>query len=167
MLDSTVVFSEIMYHALDDAEGQLEWIELHNQLAVDMDISQWRIDGAVEFEFPAGTIVEGRDYLVVASDPSFLEASTGYDDAIGPFLGRLSNAGEELRLYNNDHRQMNSIDFRDSGEWPVEPDGGGPSLAKRKPVRQQRRPRELDLQRTVWGHARSGQYRGDRESAVE
>ena len=34
MLDSTVVFSELMYNPLGDE--QLEWIELHNEMAVDI-----------------------------------------------------------------------------------------------------------------------------------
>ena len=47
VLDSTVVFNEIMYHPPADEDGQLEWIELHNQLAVDMDVSDWRLAGGV------------------------------------------------------------------------------------------------------------------------
>ena len=45
-LDSTVVFNEVMYHPADDpgAPGP-EWIELHNQMAVDMDLSRWRLSG--------------------------------------------------------------------------------------------------------------------------
>ena len=43
VLDSTVVFNEIMYHPAEDES--LEFIELHNQMAVDMDISAWQITG--------------------------------------------------------------------------------------------------------------------------
>ncbi|MCH8046595.1 MAG: lamin tail domain-containing protein [Planctomycetes bacterium] len=130
VLDSTVVFNEIMYNPLDDANDELEWIELHNQLAVDMDVSEWRLEGGIEFDFPDGTIVRGRGYLVVAANPAALEASTGFSGAIGPFMGRLNNGGEELRLFNNDGRRMNVLDYGDNGEWPVEADGGGASLAK-------------------------------------
>ena len=38
LADSTVVFNEIMYHPATN-EPALEWIELHNQMAVSMDIS--------------------------------------------------------------------------------------------------------------------------------
>jgi hypothetical protein len=34
--DSTVVFNEIHYHP-QDQEPALEWVELHNQMAVNMD----------------------------------------------------------------------------------------------------------------------------------
>ena len=82
VLDSTVVFNEIMYHPAD--ESQVEWIELHNQMAVDMDLSGWRIDGGVSFDFPEGTIVPGQGYAVVASDPQALIDSTDLTHAPGP-----------------------------------------------------------------------------------
>ena len=53
---------------------------------------------------------------------------------LGPYTGRLSNGGEELRLVNNDGRVMNVVDYRDGGAWPVVPDGSGASLAKRDPT---------------------------------
>ena len=129
VLDSTVVFNEIMYNAAD-GDDSVEWIELYNQLAVDMDISEWEIKGGVDFAFPDDTIVPGRGYLVVALDPQALEDSTGFNKAIGPYAGRLSNSGDSLKLYNNDHRLMNSVEFNDGGEWQVAADGGGVSLAK-------------------------------------
>ena len=131
MLDSTVVFNEIMYHPVTDGDS-MEWIEFHNQLAVDMDVSDWQLRGGVNFDFPDGTIVPGRGYLVVSSDPDALRAATGYDGALGPFVGRLGNDGDELKLYNNDQRLMNSVDYSDAGVWPVGPDGSGATLAKFK-----------------------------------
>ncbi len=73
VLDSTVVFNEIMYHPVGENENQLEWIELYNQLAVDMDISDWVLSGAVDYKFPDGTIVPGRGHLVVAANPAALQ----------------------------------------------------------------------------------------------
>ena len=68
VLDSTVVFNEVMYHPLDDPNDELEWIELYNQLAIDMDVSEWRLEGGVDFEFPDGTIVPGKGERGVAAD---------------------------------------------------------------------------------------------------
>ncbi|MCH8923694.1 MAG: lamin tail domain-containing protein, partial [Planctomycetes bacterium] len=133
VLDSTVVFNEIMYNPVGP-DDDLEWIELHNQLAVDMDISAWTLEGGVDFEFPANTILPGRGYLVVAANPESLEAATGLDNVFGPFSGRLNNGGEELRLFNIDGRRLNVLDYSDDGDWPVEPDGGGASLAKADPL---------------------------------
>ena len=98
VLDSTVVFNEIMFQPA--GVDQVEWIELHNQMAVDMDLSGWRIDGGVKFDFPEGAIIPGQGFAVVASDPTKLTLT---DPALllGPFSGRLNNGGEELRLLNN------------------------------------------------------------------
>ena len=110
VLDSTVVFNEIMFNPPGETDDTLEWIEFHNQLAVDMDISDWELEGGVQFQFPDQTVVPGRGYLVVAADPVAFQAETGIA-ALGPFSGRLNNAGDQLRLYNNDQRLMNEVQY--------------------------------------------------------
>lgn len=134
VLDSTLVFNEIMYNPGGAEDATLEWVELYNQLAVDLDISEWALEGGIDFQFPDGTVVAGRDYLVVAINPEALETSSGYAGAIGPYEGMLSNGGEELRLVNNSDRVMNVIEFGDDEAWPAGPDGGGVSLAKLDPA---------------------------------
>jgi hypothetical protein len=130
--DSTVVFNEIMYHPATN-EARLEWIELYNQMAVNMDISSWSLDGGVQFQFPEGTVIPGGGYLVIASSPADLTAATGYTNVLGPLSGRLSNSGERLELRNNNQRLMDWVDYGTDGDWPVSPDGGGVSLAKAAP----------------------------------
>ena len=131
VLDSTVVFNEIMYNPITDTQESGEWIELYNQLAVDMDISEWRLDGAVDYTFADGTIVPGRGFLLVAAAPAEVEAEYGVNNVQGPYTGLLSNSGEEIRLFNNDGRLMNALDYNDGGKWPTAPDGSGSTLAKR------------------------------------
>ncbi len=130
--DSTVVLSEIQYHPVGD-ETQLEWVELYNQMAVDMDISGWSLSDGVVFELPDGTIVPGGGFVVVAASPSGLEVATGFAGALGPFEGRLDNSGETVELRNNSGRIMDSVKYKDSGEWPAEADGSGATLAKVHP----------------------------------
>ena len=119
-----------MYHPAGGADDTLEWIELHNQMAVDMDISNWSLDGGVQLDFPDGTEIPGRSYLVIAADPNSLETVSGITGVLGPFNGNLSNGGEQLRLLNNDDRLMNVVDYNDTGDWPSGADGGGVSLVK-------------------------------------
>lgn len=128
--DVTVVFNEVMYHPDELNEASFEWVELYNQLAVDMDISGWSIDNGVDFTFPEGTVIQGGGYLVVAASPGDLTTATGVTNVLGPFSGRLSNGGEKLKLLNNNRRLMDELDYGTEGAWPVAPDGGGPSLAK-------------------------------------
>ena len=150
MLDSTVVFNELMYHPVGD-EDALEWIELYNQLNVDMDISRWRLSGAVDYQFDEGTTISGRSHLVVGINPQELEVQTGFSAALGPYSGRLSNGGEQLELVNNNDRLMSVLDYRDGGQWPVGPDGVGFTLAKRDELLSTREPEKWTTSQQVGG----------------
>lgn len=131
-VDTVVVFNEIMYHPAEQ-ESRLEWLELHNLLAVNVDLTGWRIAGGIDYRFAEGAVIEAGGYLVVAVDPPSLKAATGLAHVLGPFTGRLDNAGETLQLISNSDRVMDEITYADSGDWPVAPDGSGASLAKRRP----------------------------------
>ncbi len=128
--DSVVVFNEIMYHPGQNQTSG-EWIELHNQMAVDVDISGWSIKDGVTYTFPEGTFLPGGGYLLVAESPAALETETGITGIWGPFQGNLSNAGEALKLENNSGRLMDAMEYNDKGDWPVAPDGSGATLAKK------------------------------------
>jgi hypothetical protein len=129
--DSVVVFNEIMYHPRDP--DSVEWLELYNQMAVDVDISRWTIDG-IDYTFPTNTVIAGGKYLVVASDPAELMRRSVITNVYGPFAGKLSNSGEKLRLKNHNQRVMDSVDFGTDSPWPAGPDGSGFTLAKRQPA---------------------------------
>ena len=130
--DSIVVFNEIHYHPATN-EPSLEWLELHNQMSIDVDVSGWWITNGINYSFPSNTVIRGRGYLVVAISPTTLAAQTGLTNILGPFSGRLSNSGEKLELRDINNRLMDSIKYGTDGEWPVGPDGSGLSLAKRHP----------------------------------
>jgi hypothetical protein len=131
VFDSTVVFNEIMYHpaSAPGTEGDFEFVELFNQMAVNMDIGGWSLQGGIQYTFPSNTVINGRSYLVIASNPTAL-AGAGFSGAMGPFTDRLGNAGDEIRLVNNSGRVMNVVEYSDAGDWPVGADGSGFSLAK-------------------------------------
>ena len=130
--DSTVVFNEIMYHPQTN-EAVLEWVELYNQQAVDMDISGWSIANGIHFDFAEGTVIPGGGYLLIASSPGTLRTAAGMTNVLGPFTGRLSNAGDKLELLNNNQRVVDSVSYGVEGDWPAGPDGSGVSLAKIEP----------------------------------
>jgi len=128
--DSVVVFNEIHYHPPTN-ETASEWIELHNQMAIDIDLSAWSITGDIGFTFVEGTIIPGGGYLVIASDPAALQASAGVTNVVGPFTGRLNNSSAIVRLRDRNDRLMDEVEYRDGGKWPAAPDGSGATLAKR------------------------------------
>lgn len=131
-VDSVVVFNEIHYHPLTD-EALNEWVELHNQMAIDIDVSEWSLEGAVDFTFAEGTIIPGGGYLVIAANPAALQMAKGIANVVGPFSGRLNNGTGHLELRDRNDRLMDEMEYRDGGKWPVEPDGSGATLAKRNP----------------------------------
>ena len=127
--DTAVVINEIMYHPATN-EPAMEWVELYNQLAVDVDISDWSIAGGISYTFPSNTIVRGGGFVVVSVSPSTLNAVLGKTNVLGPFLGRLSNSGDLLRLRNNSGRVVDEVTYGADGDWPVAPDGSGVTVAK-------------------------------------
>jgi len=129
VLDSTAVFNEIMYNPPGEDAGA-EWIELYNQLSVNIDLSNWTIEGGVNYTIPAGTVIAADSFVIIAADPEQLVSLGRGIAVLGPFVGRLDNGGEELRLVNHAGREMDVLDYRDSGRWPIAPDGSGASLAK-------------------------------------
>src|SRR5688572_17639440 len=96
-VDSVVVFNEIHYHPATN-EMANEWVELHNQMAIDIDLSAWSIEGEIEYTFAEGTIIPGGGHLVIAINPTALRAATGITNVVGPFTGRLNNARGILEL---------------------------------------------------------------------
>ncbi|MBI5385275.1 MAG: lamin tail domain-containing protein [Verrucomicrobia bacterium] len=127
--DTVVVFNEIMYHPATN-EPAMEWLELRNQMAVDVDISGWSLAGAADYIFPSNSIVRGGGLVLVACSNSALPALTGLTNIFGPFASRLGNNGDHLVLRNNSGRVMDEITYGVDGDWPVPPDGSGVSLAK-------------------------------------
>ena len=123
--DTTTVFNEVMYHP--SAATDPEWIELHNKMSVNMDLSGWEISGGVNFTFPNGTVIPADGYLVVSSNPGAMPGVS----ALGPWTGSLNNGGETIRLRDRTRRVMDELNYNDGNTWPLGADGGGFSLARR------------------------------------
>ena len=126
-VDSVVTFNELQYNPAGSIE-QNEWIELHNQMAINVDLSGWQLTDGIDFTIPEGTIIPGGGFLIVAKDPANL-ALAGLN-VVGPYTGSFSNGGENVELRNRSNRLMDEFDYGDSGQWPVGPDGSGATLAK-------------------------------------
>ncbi len=128
-----VVISEIMYHPADPQEA-LEFVELHNPEAPRADLGGWRIEGEIDFTFPAGTVLLPGEYLLVARAPAQLQKAYGLPRPPLRFEGRLGNKGGALRLVNPAGRTACAVRYDDRDPWPVSADGAGHSLALRDPL---------------------------------
>jgi hypothetical protein len=124
----SIGFTELLYDPGDDPE--LEWLELHNPMALDMDVSGWSVEDGVSWTFAEGTVVPAGGYLVVAADPALLADEAGFSGALGPYEGRLADGGERVELWNNGGRLIDSVAYGDDDPWPVRAAGSGLSLAK-------------------------------------
>lgn len=125
-IDAAVIINEIQYNPLS---GEAEWIELHSLTGVDIDLSGWKFSQGIDYTFAEGAKITGHGYLVVASNPGS-PALTGVG-ALGPWTGLLDGNGETITLVNRDGREMDTVDYKDSGDWPAGPDGSGATLARR------------------------------------
>ncbi|MSP91201.1 MAG: hypothetical protein EXR79_05295 [Myxococcales bacterium] len=128
-LGGAVAFHEIHYHPAGKAESP--WIELHNPLGIAVDVTGFRIAGAVQYVFPAGTFLAARGFVVVAGDAAQLAKAVGAPVAIGSYAGVLPPTTATLELWNNAGRLLDTITYASTSPWPVIPDGSGATLAKR------------------------------------
>ena len=127
--DSVVTFNELLYNPAPADSGG-EWVELHNQLSVDVDLSNWSLSGGIEYSFAPGTTIDSGSYLVIAKDAAALQAAAGITGVLGGFTGSLSNGGETIHLLDHNDRIMDELIYEDEGDWPVAADGSGATLAK-------------------------------------
>ena len=76
-----------------------EWIELYNNSGATVDLSNWELDGGIEFEFAPGATLGAGEYLVISNDRAALAAKyPGINIAAGEFSGKLGNSGDLIRL---------------------------------------------------------------------
>ncbi len=124
--EATLVITELMYHPPAE-QNQAEFIELYNPSDAKIDIGGWCVEG-INFCFPAGTYVDAGAYLVLTRDArDFTE--TYALDANFEYQGKLSNAGEEIRLVDTQQQIVDLVVYSDQSPWPHAPDGNGPSLS--------------------------------------
>ena len=129
---TNIVINEIMYDAPSD-QGTGEFIELYNRSGDAISLSGWKFTSGISFEFPAGTIIEGNSYLVIAADSaSLLEGNPGVN-VIGDWKGGLRDRGELIRLIDANGNMADEVDYLTEGDWPNLADGDGSSMELRHP----------------------------------
>jgi len=161
-----IVINEIMYHP-DWPDGgsynndDYEYIELHNitgspvTLYRDAKGEPWKFTDGIDFTFPASpnevTIPAGEYLLVVKNPAAFMwrYPSVPVEKILGPYDGRLNNAGERVELSmpgdvdqfgTHYYIRIDRVNYSDGSHpedcpggvdlWPTEADGGGKSLTR-------------------------------------
>jgi hypothetical protein len=157
-----VVVNEIMYHPADfgtNTPAEEEYIELLNITGTVVPLfdpahptNVWRLTGAVRFEFATNlTLAPGVPLVVVGFHPTnsvqreaFRSRYGTNGTLVGPFSGRLDNAGDTIELWRPDTPQapphpdagwvpqllVERVRYADLAPWPSNADGGGASLQR-------------------------------------
>jgi len=121
----TVVINEI--HCNPDVKTMLvEFVELHNPTAEDIDLSGWSFNDGIFYTFPAGSVLGAGDYLIVAQNPDHVHAqwSSGRfalpeGTVFGPFGGKLANEGERVTLCDASGAVVDEVEYQLGFPWPT------------------------------------------------
>ncbi|MBN1902529.1 CotH kinase family protein [Candidatus Sumerlaeota bacterium] len=127
-----VIINEIHYHPDTRMQGE-EFVEIYNASNQIIDLFGWRFSNGIKYKFPPGVVIQPGEFLVIARDPLALKTATGFDNAFGPYSGKLDNAGERLTLLDNSGTVVDELIYCDEGEWRKEADGSGASLERISP----------------------------------
>jgi len=137
-----LAISEIMYHPPEVPDLSLEYIEIFNGQDYYEDLSGFRIDGDVHYDFPQGTILPSGAFLVIARDPASVQSYYGISGVLGPWrmetnvVGNVTNVTTEnlpnsqgtVRLESELGAHLLQVEYDSEGDWPAAADGAGHSL---------------------------------------
>jgi hypothetical protein len=141
-----VVINELMYDPISGDDDD-EYVELFNRSGSAVDLGRWRLEDAVSYSIPPGTVLVPGGYLVVARNAARLLTNHAHltgANTLGDFSGSLSNSGERLALAKPDdlvstnavgqvmtnhiHIAVDEVTYGVGGRWGTWAHGGGSSL---------------------------------------
>lgn len=151
-----LVISELMYHPpdlnlVDNTTN--EYLEIFNPMGSAVALGdtngQWRLDGGIEFTFPAATAVPaGGTLLVVSFDPADNAALNAFKSVygitnaalqfVGPYSGKLGNRSDRIGLEKPQAPDavgdpyswviVDEVIYGNQEPWPAAANGSGSSL---------------------------------------
>ena len=120
-----VVINEIHYDP-DVKTEMVEFVELQNTGAVDVDLSGWSLTGGISYEFPGGSLLSAGGCIIVAQDPDQIHTKWSIgrpelapDLIFGPFEGKLGNDGDTVRLRDAEGDEVDVVDYQLGFPWPT------------------------------------------------
>ncbi len=140
-------FDNFVVTPLDDEA--FEFVEILNTTAGPLDLSEWQLTGGIEITLPAGTVLPADGILVaVGFDPADSTAAANFRELfsadnsvvlVGPYTGRLNNAGETVKLVKPKNPSSSTgglilvdfLNYAGSSPWPADANGNGRSLGRR------------------------------------
>jgi hypothetical protein len=131
-----LLVSEIMYNPPDigpTTGDNFEFLELKNTGTNALDLSGVTFTEGIVFTFTNGTVLAPGQLFVLGRNASAL--TNKYPGLVvhGLYTSKLNNGGEQLTLTHALGSRILSFDYKNSGRWPITPDGWGFSLVPRNP----------------------------------
>jgi hypothetical protein len=120
--------TELMYHPR--TADQPEYVELQNTDDQPMDLSGVRLNGGIDFTFPAGTQLPPKQFVVITENAQAFRQAYGPGVRLaGEYTGKLSNGGEELALLLAAPLETAVLRFEYAASWYPATNGQGSSLS--------------------------------------
>ena len=147
-----IVISEIMYKPAPRADGNdLEFLELYNSNPWFHDFSGYQVVGPnMSYTLPAGTIIPGGGFLVLAASPQNMQNIYGIANVLGPYNGSLRKTGP-IQLIDEHGAILLNVPYSDRYPWPVAADGTGHSIVLANPTYGEEDPRAWDISDVIGG----------------
>lgn len=123
-----------------DARIDLEYLEIMNIGAVDVDLAGVRFTAGIEFDFDLGevpSLAPGERAVIVSNRLAFESRYAPLLSAIriaGEFTNNLSDDGETVVLSDATGAVIRNFTYNDKNPWPESADGDGMSLVLRNPM---------------------------------
>lgn len=137
-LEAHLRISELMYQPAGD--GDMEFVELHNTgTNFALNLNGVKVADGIEYDFGENQILEPGGFLVLvkvtSNDFSRFRQFYGLSETValvGPFAGKLDNAGESVSVkIGTAGKPVVSLSYDDGPGWPIAAAGGGHSLIPR------------------------------------
>lgn len=125
-----VVINEIFYDA-GPAYLSEDWVEIHNPGSEAIDMGGWHMrDGADghDYEFPGGTIINPGDFLIIARDTTAFDLYNSQMERLGPFNFGFGNGGDAVRIFDQDGRLVDDVEYEVVAPWPDSAVGTGRTI---------------------------------------
>lgn len=127
-----LIITEIMYNPPESGTDTSEFVEIYNNSGGPIDLTGYTIGEAFVYSFPS-IILPADAYFVIATDITGFTNTYGFAPDGVSSSGALSNAGEDIVIYDNLGATLDSVYYDDVAPWPFgtgtgDVEGGGASL---------------------------------------
>ncbi|MBD3167975.1 MAG: T9SS type A sorting domain-containing protein [candidate division Zixibacteria bacterium] len=124
-----LVINEIMYNPDHGNDDYYEYLEIYNIEPTMVNLNNVVVSNAIDYTFGAGTYIVSGGYTVLCQNVDSVTTFYAIDTSlVYEFSGQLNNSGESIVITSANGFEIDSVYYWDGDyDWPVEPDGNGPS----------------------------------------